>query len=205
MACLSSLLCLCLGGGKRSDLIKEKAEIWLEALYQGEEWAFKALFDRYFYALSSFAAKYLEAKEPAEDVVQEVLYDFWVNRKRFDHEIALKAYLYQIVRNRCLNVLKHQRVEAKYLARREYKEETDFFLNQILEEEVYLCLKEAVDMLPEQYREVYNLTLLGHDNQEIADMLQTTLDAVKARKRRGKQILQEQLKHLAFLLVFFSS
>ena len=188
---------------KRGGLVKEKEEKWLEALYKGENWAYKILFDQYFYTLSSFAARYLEAREPAEDIVQEVFYDLWVSKKRFEHIVLLKSYLYQIVRNRCLNVLKHQQVEIKYLTRQSEKEEPDFFLNQLLEEEVYLCLKEAVDTLPEQYREVYDLALLGHNNQEIADLLGVTLDSVKARKQRGKQILQEQLKHLAYLLVLF--
>lgn len=79
-----------------------------------------------------------------------------------------------------------------------------FFLNQILEEEVYLILKEALDTLPEQTRQIYDLSLLGHDNQEIASLLGLTLDAVKARKKRGKQLLQEKLKNLIYLLILFS-
>lgn len=185
-------------------MLTEEVDIWLPALYNGEQWAYKVLFDRYFYALSSFAAKYLEAEEPAEDVVQDVLYEFWVDRRRFDNTTALKSYLYQVVRNRCLNVLKHQKVEEKYLTKQQLKEESDFFLNQILEEEVYVQLKKAIEELPGQTCDIYELTLLGHDNQEIADMLGLTLDAVKARKQRGKQILQDKLKHLVYLFVLFS-
>ena len=177
---------------------------WLEELYKGEEHAYKILFDEYFFALSSFAAKYLEDNEASEDLAQEVLCDLWLHRQRFENIISLKSYLYQIVRNRCLNVLKHRRVEAKYFAEQSFKTESDFFLNQILEEEVYLILKEALDTLPEQTRQIYDLSLLGHDNQEIASLLGLTLDAVKARKKRGKQLLQEKLKNLIYMLILFS-
>lgn len=183
---------------------KGEENSWLRALYLGEEKAYKILFDECFYALSSFAAKYLEDKEVSEDVVQDVLYDFWAHRQRFENIISLKSYLYQTVRNRCLNVLKHKKVEERYFSEQSLKNESDFFLNQILEEEVYILLKEAIEALPEQTRRIYELSLLGHDTQEIADRLGMTIDAVKARKRRGKQLLQERLKNLMYLLVLFS-
>lgn len=69
---------------------KGEENSWLGALYQGDEKAYKILFDEYFYALSSFAAKYLEDKEVSEDVVQDVLYDFWAHRQRFENIISLK-------------------------------------------------------------------------------------------------------------------
>lgn len=199
----NTIFFLFLFGEKYIPDLGKNQEKWLEALYKGEEQAYKVLFDEYFYALSSFATKYLGEKEAAEDLVQEVLCDLWLHRQRFGNIISLKSYLYQIVRNRCLNVLKHQKVETRYFAEQTYKTESEFFLNQILEEEIYRSLKEALDSLPEQTRQIYDLTLLGHSNQEIADLLDLTLDAVKARKRRGKQLLQDKMKNLIFLVVLF--
>lgn len=183
---------------------KAKEYSWLEALCKDDEQAYKILFDDYFYALSSFAAKYLENKDTAEDVVLETLYDLWLNKQLFESIISLKSYLYQTVRNRCLNILKHKKIEARYFTEQSFKSESDFFLDQILEEEVFLILKKAIKELPEQTRQIYELSLLGHDNQEIADILGLTMDAVKARKKRGKQILQSKLKNLIYLLVLFS-
>lgn len=182
---------------------KEKETIWLGLLHKGEEQAYKELFDKFYYPLSSFACKYLEEKEMAEDIVQDVLYNFWLNKLHFETFLELKSYLYKIVRNKCLDMLKHQRVKAKYLTEQTYKEQSEFFLNQILEEEVYTLLKQAVNVLPEQTRKVYELSLLGHDNQQISEILAITLDAVKAQKKRGKKILQEKLKNLLYLLMPF--
>lgn len=182
---------------------KEKESIWFKSLCQGEEYAYKELFVRFYFSLSSFACKHLEVKEMAEDVVQDTLYELWVKKLQFTTYIELKTYLYRTVRNKCLNILKHKQVKAKYIAESTYKEEYDFFLNQILEEEVYTLLKEAIDSLPGQTKHVYELALLGHSNEEIAEILSISIDAVKALKKRGKKILQEKLKYLIYLLLPF--
>ena len=98
---------------------------------------------------------------------------------------------------------KHLEVKEKYIVELSQKEEYDFFLNQILEEEVYTLLKEAIDSLPGQMKRVYELALLGHSNEEIAKILSISVDAVKALKKRGKKILQEKLKYLIYLLLPF--
>ena len=175
---------------------REKEKIWLEQLSKGDDHAYKELFDQLFYSLSSFAAKYLENHENAEDVVQDVFFEFWLKKITFDTFISLKTYFYRSVRNRCLDILKHQKVQSRYFSEHALKEQTEFFLPQVLEEEVYVLLKEAIDSLPEQIRKVYDLTLLGHPNQEIAELLDITLDAVKSRKKRGKQLLQATLKNM---------
>ncbi|MDR0544429.1 MAG: sigma-70 family RNA polymerase sigma factor [Odoribacteraceae bacterium] len=175
---------------------------WLDALAARDNEAYRRLFERFFPALCSFAGKYLDAlrEEPA-DVVQDVLFEFWVKRPVVETEIALKTYLYRSVRNKCLDALKHDRAREKYRSRQALEEQSDFFLQQVLEEEVYARLKESIDALPDVTRDVYNLVLLGYDNQQIADMLGLTTDAVKARKRRGKELLKEKLKHLFSLLL----
>lgn len=176
--------------------------IWLEELRIGKESAYKALFEKYYFQLSSFACKYVEDQDTAEDIVQDVLYEFWLKKQSFETIISFKSYLYSAVRNRCLDVLRHRKVEIKYLAESTYNEETEFFLNQILEEELYVLLKDAIEALPQQTRDVYELALLGHDNTEIAGHLGLTADAVKSHKKRGKKLLQEKLKNLIYLFPF---
>lgn len=139
----------------------------------------------------------------AEDVVQDTLYEFWLKKIQCTTYLELKTYLYRTVRNKCLNILKHKQVKEKYIVESSQKEEYDFFLNQILEEEVYTLLKEAIDSLPGQMKRVYELALLGHSNEEIAKILSISVDAVKALKKRGKKILQEKLKYLIYFLLPF--
>lgn len=181
----------------------EAEVLWLNGLLKGHDQAYKELYSNYFFPLSSFASKYLENNEAAEEVVQDIFFEFWLKKPSFDNVIALKTYFYRSVRNRCLDILKHNKVEERYLKEQSLKEQSDFFLHSILEEEVYLSLREAIDELPETMREVYNLSLLGYDNSTIAETLKITLDAVKSYKKRGKILLKSRLKNLLCLLFLF--
>ena len=176
---------------------------WLKELEKGEDKAFRVLFEHFYAPLAGFACKYIEEQGQAEDIVQDVLYELWLKKLPFNDLPALKAYLFTTVRNRCLDVIKHRKVEKKYLREQHYKEHTEFFLQSLLEEEIFLALKEAVGALPQQTGKVFELALDGLDNAQIAKLLHLSIDAVKAHKKRGKKILQEKLKGLIFLYIIF--
>ena len=176
--------------------------LWLDGLSHGDDSAFRKLFDDYFYPLSSFAGKYLEDRQAAEDIVQDVFFEYWQKRTAFRDITSFKSYFYTVVRNRCIDVLKRHKVKDRYLSEQNnIKDQTDFFLHQIFEEEVYRSLRDAIESLPESTRRIYDLSLLGYDNEQIAEMLDMTLDSVKSRKKRGKQLLQEKLQNLMSLLL----
>lgn len=175
-------------------------QIWLMQLEKGEDNAFRVLFEGYYARLCMFACKYVEEQVVAEDVVQDILYELWLKKLHFENLLTLKAYLYNMLRNRCLDLLKHKKVQKKYADEQKYKEDSEFFLQQMMEDEVYTLLKNAITALPQQTGKVFELSLNGHDNNEIASILHLSLDAVKAHKKRGKKLLQERLKGLIYFL-----
>lgn len=180
--------------------MKTQEEIWLEALSTGEEEAYKVLFTRYYSLLALFAHRYLSDRQRAEDAVHDVILNLYLQKEKFNSIVSLKAYLYNAVKNRCLNILKRQKLKEKYAL--EYRDQTDFDTHDypLLEAETYELLKNAIGELHQQTRKVYDLLLLGYDNSEIAQKLGITLDAVKAQKKRGKKQLKEKLQNL---LTFF--
>ena len=68
------------------------------------------------------------------------------------------------------------------------------------EEETYFLLRQAIRQLDSPLRRIYELTLQGKSNEEIARALDLTLDSVKSYKKRGKQVLKEMLKDLYLFL-----
>ncbi len=80
---------------------------------------------------------------------------------------------------------------------------TDFFLQQLIEEEVYIALKKAVDNLPLKIRKVYYGVLAGKSNIEIAAGLEISEEAVKAYRKRGKKILRLYLNDFRSLMLLF--
>lgn len=172
---------------------------WLEQLSLGEDDAYKILYEQYYFRFYALAYKYMEDQEEAKDIVQDVFYEFWKRKEQFGNVIVLKSYLYKSVQNKCLDMLRHHKVRDKYLGT--LKEENEFFLNSVLEEELYQQLKDAIKKLPNDTRKVYELTLLGHNNSEIAEILELTMDAVKSYKKRGKKMLQDKLNGAQYLFL----
>ena len=64
---------------------------WLKLLVEGDEKAYKRLFELYYSSLVMFAAKYLRDTDLAEDLVQDVIYDFWKQRQHLSELSSLKS------------------------------------------------------------------------------------------------------------------
>ena len=185
---------------RKGDDISE--DLWLKQLSDGDEKAYKRLFDQYYSSMVMFARSFLKNDVLVEDVVQDVIYDFWMQRQSLSKVISIKAWLYAAVRNRCLNDLEHDKVVRKYLDKVKLVDD-EFILQQMIEEEVYLSLKNSIDALPGKIKEVYKLILVGKNNKEIAFLLNLSEDAVKSYRKRGKQILKISLGNLWTLVAFY--
>lgn len=57
-----------------------------------------------------YSNEYLFDLSSSEDVVQEVFVYLWENSNKINIMTSLKSYLYAAVRNRCLNVLKKNKI-----------------------------------------------------------------------------------------------
>ena len=65
---------------------------------EGDEAAFRAVFDSYSSKLYYFSFKFLKDKEPCQEVVQEVFMNLWINREKLDTQYPIAPYLYTITR-----------------------------------------------------------------------------------------------------------
>ncbi|ERJ59194.1 RNA polymerase sigma-70 factor [Sphingobacterium paucimobilis] len=171
---------------------------WLKDLSQGKETAFKRLYDLYYPLFCRFAMQYIQDEEEAKDIVQDVIFDIWHHRKAMDDIRSLRSYMYKSIANKCIDTLRKAKVKGTYL--NSISEGSDFFLLKVLEEEVFLTLREAIKRLPSPTNTIFELSLEGHSNLEIAQLLELSLDSVKSHKKRGKKILYHKL-HLLLLLL----
>ena len=85
----------------------------IQLMIAGNDLAFKMLYDKYYASLCLFANKILCDDDASIDVVQDMM--VWLYEERATLEIDnVKSFLFRAVHNRCLNVLKHQKVERMY-------------------------------------------------------------------------------------------
>jgi RNA polymerase sigma-70 factor (ECF subfamily) len=75
----------------------------LDGVRQSDERAFRALFDALYAPLRRFAFSLVRDDLAAEDLVQDAFIRLWDRRERLDAELAVRAYLFRIVRNLALN------------------------------------------------------------------------------------------------------
>jgi RNA polymerase sigma-70 factor, ECF subfamily len=166
----------------------------------GDSRAFELAFRAFYAPLASFAFRYLRDSAAAEDVVQEVFGTLWNARERLVVTSSLRAYLYAAVRNRALNVRKHDAVVEDW-ERDESADDVrelhpapaqpDQVLDRrILEER----LAEAFEALPERQAQVMKLRWRDElSYAEIAEAVGISVKGVEKHLSRGLAALKRRL------------
>src|SRR5690242_14058422 len=92
---------------RRSRLLALEPDDRLVALTrQGHEAAFEVLLERYEKRMLVFCRTLLRSPEDARDMVQDVFANAHRAMLQDERPIHVKAWLYKIARNRCLNFLR---------------------------------------------------------------------------------------------------
>src|SRR5687768_2259333 len=97
-------------------LMRRTTDEQLVAAFRGgDDDAFAAIAERYRERLLAYARHMLRARghAAAEDVVQDVLVRAWRALRADSRPMALRAWLYRIAHNRCLDELRGERPSAE--------------------------------------------------------------------------------------------
>ena len=135
-----------------------------------EDEIFRNLFIDYYPSLISFALYYVGDKTIAEDLVQEVFVKLWETRERWSVVGDFSAYVYQMVRFKCFNYLRAEKIRNE--ATRSFTEEINITeINNYIAEETFRLVMNSMEDLPPACRTVFSLTLEGYSAKEIAEKL----------------------------------
>lgn len=167
---------------------------------------FQALFRAYYGSMCVFAARYLGDEEEAKDVVHDMFCHLWENPEELAKVTNERNYLYVLVRNRCLDVLRRREARDRYVRscpQEEDKEDPVYFDEEVAREELYRLLDEGIKQLPEQGRKIILLKLQGLKNQEIADKLHVALSTVNTLKNNAYKTLRTFLEKRYYAILLF--
>ncbi|OMP30164.1 MULTISPECIES: RNA polymerase sigma factor [Mangrovimonas] len=157
---------------------------------------FKVIFERHFPSLYLLASKILQNEQKGKDVAQEAFIKLWEKDvEDFTDENSLKAYLYVLVKNACISIIRKEKKITNLELENGLSVNNEAFLNEVLKEETYILLHKAIKELSPQAEQAVNLTLKGYSNQDIADELNVTINTVKTVKRRAYKLLRKNLGH----------
>lgn len=166
----------------------------LERIRAGDEAAFDALFRTWYDALVRLAERLLRDSEAAEEVVQDVMLEFWRRRESLAVHTSVQAYLFQSTRNRSLNRLRHERVERREEFDADSLPARGGADVAALEGEIGAALSRAIETLPPRCRRVFELNRLhGLRYAEVADVLGVTVKAVEAQMGRALRTLRAEM------------
>jgi len=158
--------------------------------------SFETLFRAHHDALCGFAYRYVQSREVAEDVVQEVFLYLWEHWNPTAVEAYTKAYLFTAVRNAALSHLRHQSV-----VRRSESQTIELFSRfhptadgEFRAAELALALERAIARLPERCRLVFTLSReQGLTYNEIAAALEISVKTVEMQMGRAYKALRKSL------------
>jgi len=176
-----------------------------QKLSQGSEKAFEDVFLLYFKTLTVFAKKFVNDLQVAEDLVQEVLVKLYETRNTIQFHTSLKAFLFQSVRNKCIDHLRSIKSKSDHhdhIKQVNYEEQFDFndtMIQAELEEKIY----NAINELPTQCQQVFKMSRLeGKKNQEIADTLKISKRTVETQVSNAlKRLRKDVFQYLKVLIV----
>jgi len=196
------------------------SESTLSRARPGDDDAFRALTDPFRRELHVHCYRILGSVQDAEDMVQETLLAAWRGLEHYEERNSLRAWLYRIATNRCLNALRASGRRPREVPALPFEvpEPTrrgqplwlepypDALRAELAEtspgpearyeakEAVTLAFAAALQQLPPRQRAVLVLRdVLGFRAAEVADMLESSQVSVNSALQRARAALETRL------------
>lgn len=161
----------------------------LKLIKEGDESAFKQLFYRFYPRLLRYAVRYVEDKDTAEDLLQDCFISFWEKKNSIKY-ISISSLLFCMVRNTCLNYIKHNSLIKNVSVDHAFDiggEEKLYSLDMqltpdeiLFQKELKLQISRTISLLPDRTKQVFVLSRFrGLKNSEIAEELNITIKTVE--------------------------
>jgi RNA polymerase sigma-70 factor (ECF subfamily) len=173
---------------------------------------FKQVFDTFYPRLLRFVKGYVCDRFDAENIMQDVFLRLWEKWMFLPEDINLQAYLLTMVKNRCMDFLKHQQVVKRHsvnwnsAVQQEiafnYYASSRFDPEQMDIESLERLVEKAINELPEQCRKTFALSRYeGLKYKEIADKMGISVKTVETHISHALKILRVALKDLFFIWI----
>lgn len=164
--------------------------------------AFEEIMSRYEAKVYNLAMRFTRNREDAEEVLQDVFSTIYRKIDGFQGKSAFSSWLYRIIVNSAYMKLRKRKQDHtvsmeevsptfQFESTTDYRDRSDYAaMNSQMREK----LQGAIDRLPEQYRAVFVLRDVdGLSNQEVGEILDLSVPAVKSRLHRSRLMLRKKL------------
>jgi RNA polymerase sigma-70 factor (family 1) len=165
---------------------------------EGDTRAFRQIFDALFSNLSKFSYSFVQSKEAATEIVDELFVRLWTNKTHIIKINDLRVYLYTATKNASLN----------YIAKKAKQIETEPYENLhvqiadgaspeqlMITKEMLQKIKQAVDGLPPRCKLIFKLVREdGLRYSEVAEILSLSVKTIDAQMVIAVSRIRESVK-----------
>ncbi len=188
---------------KRGKVVDPDSEL-MKRVAKGDDDAFRLLFERHYRLAYSVIYRHIGVQSEAEDLVQEAFLRVYRNAGNWEPTAKFSTWLYTVVSNLCLNYKRDKARDKLRLVSGD--EEGGNPLERMATEEAQdgeamdaderaRLVREAIQELPEQQRMALILSRYEDKSyEEVAEILGTTVAAVKSLTSRARTTLRERLE-----------
>ncbi|MDZ7614549.1 MAG: sigma-70 family RNA polymerase sigma factor [Flavobacteriaceae bacterium] len=132
-----------------------------------------------------FILKKVKNKDVTNDIFQNTFLKIHENLSRLNNEEKARAWIFQIARNEIFNHFKKESLYVEYL-----------YTNKEIPLQKYehiCCFDKFINDLPQIYKQVIEqIYIKGKKQKDVAKELEISLENVKARIKRAKDILKKK-------------
>lgn len=180
---------------------------FLKQIQRDDVGAFEVLYKKHYRMVYHFARRFINEASICQDVVQDVFTYVWDNRLQLVIKKSFKSYLLTCCHHTCLNYIKKSATSQRHLSNyMDHSPESEDGYACIYEEELRESLQQAMSELPEQCREVFQLSRLkGLKHKEIAALLNLSPKTVEVHIYRALKVLRKRLQYIELLIFYFFS
>ncbi len=176
---------------------------WMVQFSQGDDSAFTQIMEQNFSRVLNTIQRFVHNPQDAEDLAQEVFLRIYNARERYTPEASFHTWLYRIVTNLCLNYIRDQKRKKAYSIQNQDSSSPALMISDSSQEtpsrilsrkEICSEVKNALNKLPANQRMA--VILSKYENlsyEEIAQIMKTSVQAVKSLLNRAKMNLKEEL------------
>ena len=139
-------------------------------LKRGNPAAFKEVFRILYPRLKGYCKLFIHDENQVEDIIQETFIALWDKRTSIKTEKSVESLVFVILRNRCLNYLKKQKLENENIEIEKLNVNELQYLYQLdltdreeksMEELLIESFRESVEELPDKMRIVFKIYALS--------------------------------------------
>jgi len=184
----------------------------LARLKDGEEAAWRQVFEEHWLSMCYLAMQYLSDECQARAAAQDVMSHLWEIRDSLVINKSLRSYLLQATRYRCLNILASQTESRKRgesldidgILRSEMTD-TTHPLTVLLEKELEERIADAVEDLPPQTRKVFKKSRYEDlTYEQIAGQMGISINTVRYHMKVALSLLKENLGRFLWIFILFT-